>query len=84
MKYICNENSHLLPYIKHRVNKIRHHSNIENWSYIKMTDNTADYCTRPRNMGNYSNQKQFLIEAEISYQKELTKSSCKESPTQYQ
>ena len=28
-KYICNENSHFPPYIMHRVNEIRHYSNIE-------------------------------------------------------
>ena len=57
IKYICNENSHFPPYIMHRVKEIRRHSNIENWSYIKTSDNIADYCTRPWNMGNHSNQK---------------------------
>ena len=60
-KYICNENSHFPPYIMHRVNEIRHYSNIENWSYIKTTDNIADYCIRPRNMGHHCSQKRFLI-----------------------
>ena len=54
IKYICNENSHFPPHIMHRVNKIRCHSNIENWSYIKSTHNIADYCARPKNMGNHS------------------------------
>ena len=80
IKYICNENSHFPPCIMHRINKIWRHSNIENWSYIKTTNNIADYCTRPRNMGNHSNQKRFLIGPEMFYQKEI-KSSYMESPT---
>ena len=68
----------------HRLNEIRRHSNIENWSYIKITDNVADYCTRSRNMANHSNQKRFLIDPEILYQKEPTKSSYMESPTRNQ
>ena len=84
IKYICNENSYFPLYIMHQVNEIRRHSNVENWSYIKTTDNTADYCTRPRNMGKHSNQKRFLIGPETLYQKELTKSSYMESPTRNQ
>ena len=68
----------------HQVNEIRRHSSVENWSYIKTTDNTADYCTRPRNMGKHSNQKRFLIGPETLDQKELTKSSYMESPTRNQ
>ena len=64
----------------HRVNKIQRHFNIENWSYIKTTNNIANYSTGPRNIGNHFNQKQFLIGQEILYQKELKKSSYMESP----
>ena len=81
IKYICNENSHFPSYITHRVNKIRRHSNIENWSYIKTTDDIVDYRTQPWIMGHHSNQKQFLIGPEILYQKELAKSSYMEFPT---
>ena len=73
IRYICNKNSRFLSYIIHGVTEIRRHSNIENWSYIKTTDdNIAGYCTRARNIENHSNQNRFLIDPEILYQKELT------------
>ena len=73
IKYICNENGHFPPYIMHRVNETRRHSNIENWSYIKTADNIADYCTRPRNMGSHSSQKRFLVGPEIFISKRTNK-----------
>ena len=53
----------------HRVYNIQRHSNIENCSYIKTTDNIAGYCTGLRNIKNHSNQNRFLIDPEILYKK---------------
>ena len=48
IKYICNESSHFPPYIMHQVNKIRRHSNIEN--YIKLNDSIYKWGVTSKQM----------------------------------